>query len=71
MVAVLGLCAVLTAVITLNGSVAALMPMVLVLATRLLFPVAKRTTEEQPSATVTPLPQPRAEAPTEPERLAA
>jgi len=35
MVAVLGLCAVLTAVITLNGSVAALLPMVLVLATRI------------------------------------
>jgi len=34
-VAVLGLCAVLTAVITLNGSVAALLPMVLVLATRI------------------------------------
>lgn len=35
MVALLGLCAVLTAVITLNGSVAALLPMVLVLATRI------------------------------------
>ncbi|EWT02429.1 citrate transporter [Intrasporangium oryzae NRRL B-24470] len=34
-VAVLGLCALLTAVITLNGSVAALLPMVLVLAVRI------------------------------------
>ncbi|GAA2745128.1 SLC13 family permease [Terrabacter aerolatus] len=37
-VAVLVLCAVLTAVITLNGSVAALLPMVLVLATRIRRP---------------------------------
>ncbi|MER7071774.1 SLC13 family permease [Terrabacter sp. NPDC000476] len=35
LVAVLGLCALLTAVITLNGSVAALLPMVVVLATRI------------------------------------
>jgi len=44
---------------------------VLVLATRLLFPVAKRPAAEQPSATVTALPQPRAEAPAELDRLAA
>ncbi len=47
LVAVLGLCALLTAVITLNGSVAALLPMVLVLAlkigtppSRMLMPMA-------------------------------
>lgn len=44
---------------------------VLVLATRLLFPVAKRPAEEQTSATLIDLPQPRAEAPAELERLAA
>lgn len=45
---------------------------VLVLATRLIFPVAKRPAPEQPSATVTPLPQAQAGAEPAPiERLAA
>jgi phage shock protein C len=46
---------------------------VLVLTTRLTFPVAKRPVTEgaQPSATITPLPQLRAEVATEPDRLAA
>jgi len=44
---------------------------VLVLATRLLFPVAKRPIQEEPSATITALPQPRREASAQIERLAA